>query len=240
MDDAHRVQTERPEGAPPDVATAAIFLSALGASAVLSWSDRSVYAFLFGGLNPLLVTAVVAGFGGLGLRRLVAVKWFPVGTASRRNAVRAALLGAALTIPVVLVDVFGGFPAGMNVGFPESLLFYPSIALVAECGLHVVPLALMATVWSWTSLDRSRARLLAIGGAAVIEPILQVVWGSGQSPIWANVYVGVHLLVFNVVGLEIFRRFGFVTLYGFRVGYYLLWHIVWGYARLPLLFPGGS
>jgi hypothetical protein len=57
-----------------------------------------------------------------------------------------------------------------------------------------------------------------------------------MSPTWANAYVGIHLLAFNVVALEVFRRSGFVALYAFRVGYYLVWHIVWGYFRLPLLF----
>lgn len=221
------------------MAAAAIFLFAVAASAVLTWSNGSVYSFLLGGLNPLLVTAAAALFGVAALQRLALLGWFQAGGASARSVALASVLGAALTVPVIVIDLFGGFPAELNVRFPESLLFYPSIAVVAESAFHLVPLALMAMVWRWTSLEFSRARLFAIGIAAVIEPVLQVVWGSEMSPSWANAYVGIHLLVFNVVALEIFRRSGFVALYGFRVGYYLVWHITWGYFRLPLLFESG-
>lgn len=221
-------------------ATAAVLLFAVASSAALTWSNGNVYRFLFGGLNPLLVTAVAAFFGAGALQRLALLGWFQAGGASRGTVVLAFLLGAVLTVPVIVVDVLGGFPEELNVRFPESSLFYPSIAVVAETAFHLVPLALMATAWRWTSLELSHARLLAIGISALIEPVLQVAWGSEMSPTWANAYVGFHLLVFNVVALEIFRRSGFVALYAFRVGYYLVWHITWGYFRLLLLFEGGT
>jgi hypothetical protein len=31
-------------------------------------------------------------------------------------------------------------------------------------------------------------------------------------------------------------RYGFLSMYAFRLVYYLHWHIVWGYLRLQLLF----
>ncbi len=231
---------KRGPGTGLDAGVAAIFLAAVAASAVLSQSGRDVYLFLFGDLNPLLVTATIAGLGAFSLHRLVAMDWFEPGASSGRSVLSAMGLGAALTIPVILVDFAGGFPADMNVRFPESLLFYPSIALVAESTFHLLPLALVATVWRRTKVEKSRARLTAIGVAALIEPVLQVVWGSEMSPAWANTCVGIQLLVFNVVGLEIFRRAGFVALYAFRLGYYLIWHISWGYLRLPLLFEAAT
>lgn len=36
--------------------------------------------------------------------------------------------------------------------------------------------------------------------------------------------------------LALFKRYDFVTMYTFRLVYYLLWHIVWGVIRLRLLF----
>lgn len=238
MENAHGGRIEEFESAPVGVPAAVIFVFAVAASVVLSWSNGSVYRFLFGSLNPLVPTAAAALLGAAALRRLALLGWFQAGGASGRSVALASVLGAALTVPVILVDLLGGFPAELNVPFPESLLFYPSIAVVAESAFHLVPLALIATVWRWTSLEFSRGRLFAIGIAALIEPILQVVWGSELSPTWANAYVGIHLLVFNVVALEIFRRSGFVALYGFRVGYYLVWHVTWGYFRVPLLFDG--
>ena len=231
-----RTSEPEPRSAPLGAAAAAVLLFAVAASAVLTWIDGSVYRFLFGDLDPLLATAAAAFLGAVALRRLSALDWFQAGATSSRSVVLASLLGAVLTIPVIVVDFFGGFAAEMNVRFPESLLFYPSIALVATSAFYLVPLGLMATIWRRTSVELSRARFIAIGIAALIEPALQVLWGSDMSPTWANAYVGIHLLAFNVVALEIFRRSGFVALYAFRVGYYLVWHVAWGYFRLPLLF----
>ena len=36
--------------------------------------------------------------------------------------------------------------------------------------------------------------------------------------------------------LLIFKRYDFIAMYAFRLVYYLIWHIVWGYARLRSLF----
>jgi len=73
---------------------------------------------------------------------------------------------------------------------------------------------------------------------ALIEPALQVVWGSEQSPMWASTYVAFHVFAINLVGLHLFRRFGFFSAYAFRASYYTVWHIIWGYLRPGLLFGG--
>ena len=38
----------------------------------------------------------------------------------------------------------------------------------------------------------------------------------------------------NLTLLSIFRRYGFFAMYGFRVAYYMIWHIIWGYIRLQV------
>ena len=215
----------------------AIFLVAVAASAVLTWLNRDVYAFLFGNLNLLLLTAATGALGAGALQLLVAYDWFHAG-ASGRNVATAIGLGCSLTLPVIIVDLLGGFPAEMNVRFPESLLFYPAIALVAESVFHLVPLALLASVWRMTRFELARARLLAIGAVALIEPMLQVALGAGQSPLWTNIFLGFYVLGVNLIALDIFRRSGFVALYALRLGYYFIWHIAWGHLRLPLLFGG--
>ena len=72
--------------------------------------------------------------------------------------------------------------------------------------------------------------------AALPEPILQVVWGLGESPGGANAYVAVHLLLFNLLAVYLFLRNGFLSMLTFRLTYYLYWHIIWGVLRLRLLF----
>ena len=49
-------------------------------------------------------------------------------------------------------------------------------------------------------------------------------------------FVTVHVLAINAVGLWLFRRYDFVTMFGFRLMYYLVWHVLWGALRLDVLF----
>lgn len=184
---------------------------------------------------------VAAGLvGGSALAYLRADGWFEIRRdgRGRAGALAATLLATVLVPPVIVVDVLGGFPRDLNVAVPEALLFYPTIALVAEVAFHLAPLALLLGL-----LGRLRDRLgpgrtvwIAIVVASSIEPVFQVVLAGGESPTWAVGYVGVHLAAFGLVGLYLFKRYDFLTLYLFRIVYYLHWHILWGVARLELLF----
>ena len=40
----------------------------------------------------------------------------------------------------------------------------------------------------------------------------------------------------GLVQLTLLRRYGYLPMLWFRVCYYLLWHVLWGEARLQLLF----
>ena len=48
--------------------------------------------------------------------------------------------------------------------------------------------------------------------------------------------MGLHLFVFGMIQLSLFKRYGFVAMYTCRLAYYAVWHIIWGYLRLQLLF----
>lgn len=213
----------------------AIFGSAVAASAVLTWAGGDSYAFLFGPLNLLLLTMITAALGAVALWLLVRYGWF-YAVSSWRSVLIALGFGCCLTLPVIIVDVMGGFPAELNVRFPQSLLFYPSLALVAESVFHLVPLALLASIWKVTRFELHPTRVLAIGAVALIEPMLQVAFFAGQSSLETNVFLGLYVLAFNLLALEIFRRSGFLALFALRLGYYFIWHIAWGHLRLPLLF----
>ena len=125
----------------------------------------------------------------------------------------------------------------MNVPLPDALLFYPAIAVVAEFIFHAMPLAALCVAFPiCVRGTHRRGRWVAFLTVASIEPALQVAWGFGHSPPWANAYVGLHLLVFNWVGLMVFERKGFMAMYVLRLAYYTIWHVAWGQARLALLW----
>jgi hypothetical protein len=63
-----------------------------------------------------------------------------------------------------------------------------------------------------------------------------VSFAGGSHPLWASAFVGAHVWLINIAQLLVFRRYGFVPMYSLRLAYYLIWHIIWGHARLRLMF----
>jgi len=218
-----------------------LLAGAVGAVALATALDGTAYRFLLGELDPLPVAMAVAGVGAVALRVLRDPAG-PEGTGPEGVSAGPALgwivaWGALLPLPVIGLDLLGAFPRDLNAPLPGALLVYPSIAVLAEVVLHVLPLA---TAEGVARLSGTRAGIgIRQGGLAVaclLEPAMQVLWGSGRSPVWANAYVGIHLLVFNGLALFILRRRGFPAAVLYRLAYYLVWHIAWGRLRLDLLF----
>jgi len=124
------------------------------------------------------------------------------------------------------------FPRDINVPPPQSLLFYPAMAYVVEVVFHALPLALLLAL-----LRRSPQRAntgivigLCITFVSSLEPVL-VHLRTG-----ASAYVGAFVFVFTLVELYVFRRYDFISMYAFRLVFYMWWHITWGYVRLRWLF----
>ena len=146
-----------------------------------------------------------------------------------RGLAAAASLAVMFAALVVAVDVVVGFPRTYNVPppFPASVLFYAVIGYVAEMAFHALPLVVVVLLATRRGRGRPRESTvrLAMLGVACLEPIFQVRLGVPGTD------AGI-----NLVQLGLFRQFGFVTAYAFRLVYYLLWHIAWGELRQILLF----
>jgi hypothetical protein len=201
-------------------------------AALLRGSAASPLEGILGGIDPLLaaLTACVLGLPALRVAR--GRGWIATDTEKPRTWLLVALLGALLTVPAVVLDLLGAFPEDMNIPLPEGLLAYPAIAVVAEFAFHVIPLGVLALLWRREGSGRN----LPVALVALPEPLLQVAWGAGHSPGWANALVGAHLLLFNLIGLLLLRRHGFLSAYLLRLGYYGIWHVAWGQMRLGILF----
>jgi hypothetical protein len=210
--------------------------ASVAAAAALGWGDSEAYSKVLGIAHPVPLTIFVAVLGYLGLGLIVRRGWAATSARGQGRASNAALLGAVLTLPVVLVDCLGGFGLELNAAFPDSLLFYPSIALLAEFAFHVTPLALAALVAPLCKRMPRWPLVIALAFAVCVEPALQVWWAIGRSPPWVNAYVGLHLLVFNLAAVHFLRRYGIMRAYLYRVSYYAVWHIAWGHVRPDLLF----
>ena len=217
----------------------ALLAGAVAAVALATTLDGEAYRFLLGEGPPLPVAVVVAALGAAALRVLPGPprveEGVGVGVPNPLPIGWITAVGALLTLPAIGMDLLGAFPRDLNAPLPGSLLVYPSIAVLAELVFHVIPLAVAEAAARATGAGTGIRR----GGlvlACLLEPAMQVLWGLGRSPGWANVLVGVHLVLFNALGLFVLRRRGFPAVVLYRLAYYLIWHIAWGRLRLDLLF----
>jgi hypothetical protein len=217
-------------------------LASVTAAAVLQSSEAQAFRNYFGSLPPWVATAVVVTLGAGALVYLETAGWFAVRGAGPgiRGLLVGGLLAAGFTVPVIVIDFLGGFSRDMNVLAPQSLVFYPLMAVVAESAFHAVPLGvlLLLSARLLPRVSRLKTKRSAILLVALIEPTLQTIWASPETPSWVTAYVGIHVFAINLTVLYLFSRFDFLTAYGFRGLYYLGWHIVWGALRISLVFGG--
>ena len=209
----------------------------IAAVALTAWQvhvDRSVFEGFFGSLNPVGVMVGASVVGVFTMGHLQGTSDFALlGPGSPRDVISImSWTVPALAAAAIGADLVLRYPEDTNVAMPDALRFYPAIAVFVEIVLHAVPIAaLVAVLGMPTGLDATFWRVAI--PVALIEAAVQAVYATTLP---TSLFSAVHLLVFGVVQVWIFWRFGFMWMLGFRLAYYLLWHVAWGVARLELLF----
>lgn len=131
------------------------------------------------------------------------------------------------------------YPKAINVPWPWAWLFYPTMALVAETIFHLVPIALLLWLLSLTGKTSigAGAFFWLIAPIALLEPAFHLRAAFSVGGLSAlEVFTGFNVLAINLCQLRLFTRHGLLAMIGFRLAYYLLWHIIWGAWRLEILF----
>jgi ABC-type uncharacterized transport system YnjBCD permease subunit len=223
------------------VALGLVSLGAIGCTAILSLFPGRPFERYFGSINPLLAVASVTVAGVVSLGFLDSRGWFAMVSTgrTRRGLAVSATFATLFAVSVVPADLLLRFPRDLNVPPPQSLFFYPVIGYVVEIALHACPLALLLLLLGsfWKQLNPNSRVWLCILLASLLEPILQMRLGYSGKPLsWAEGFVAVHVFAFNLLQLYVFRQYDFVSMYAFRLVYYLYWHVIWGYLRLHWLF----
>jgi len=117
---------------------------------------------------------------------------------------------------------------------------YPAIGFLVEILFHVLPLTVLLVVLNAVVKNVNFGTIvwICIPLVSLLEPVYHTInmASSNQFPLWAVIYVGIHVFLINFFQLLIFKEYDFISMYSFRLVYYMLWHIGWGYARLRLLF----
>ena len=210
-------------------------------AASLHFSGSAAFRPYFGDLNPILVATATTLLGVVGLVLLEKDGWFRVrGSKDSHSGLGlAAGLATLLAIPAVVLDLVVVFPADTNVVWPQAFLFYPAIGYVVEVAFHVLPLAVILLLLGRLAGGKHRQTLMwiCIVLVSLLEPAVQTLLGPSDGfPRLATAYVALHVFVFNVCQLWVFKRHDFVSMLALRLVYYAWWHVLWGYARLQLLF----
>ena len=207
------------------------------AAALTTWqtfADRSVFEPYFGPLGPIPVMSVTSVIGLIAMAYLQGASDFSVvGPGEWRDAATTiAWIVPLLALAAIAADVILRFAEDTNVSMPDALRFYPAIAVFVELALHLVPIAvLVAILGPPTAMDVSFWRIAV--PVALLEAVLQGIYAPSLG---TAVFSIVQLVVFGLVQVWVFWRFGFMWMLGFRLAYYLMWHILWGVVRLGILF----
>ncbi|MEZ4935278.1 MAG: hypothetical protein R2788_24480 [Saprospiraceae bacterium] len=209
-------------------------------TAILSFLNTEVFYPYFNGYAPLLSVALIFFVGGITLFYLQSKKGFILfNKKSFKGWIDEVLIAVLLATLIIMVDCAVVFPKNTNVLPPISLLFYPVMGLVADIIFHLLPLSLLLFVLTFLFPKTNHDRIVWISIVIVsfIEPVYQVLFfPTNLYPHLVMTYLGVHIFVISFYQLVIFKRADFISMYAFRLVYYLLWHIIWGHVRLELLF----
>ena len=153
---------------------------------------------------------------------------------------RAMLLftGIALVfgMEVIAADLWwADYPADLNTDLPEALLYYPVMGFMAEVVFHLIPLAFFIFLFSLiTHWNMNRILWVSIVVSAFAEPFFQVL-ASPESDDLTRVYTGIHVFLFSLVQLWVFKKYDFVSMFIVRLLFYAIWHIGWGSLRLEFV-----
>ena len=201
--------------------------------------DKSSYQRFLGRMNPMVIYIITILLGILLMSFLLSASTCKVyQKAALSRIIFIVGIPLILIVGIIWVDTKGVFPKDLNIEFPHSLLFYPSIAYFVEIIFHVLPFTICFFVITtvFKQLDQAKALLITISLVALIEPIFQIINFGRNYPAWAIAYVGANILVINLSQLWLLVKYDFVSMFALRLVYYFLWHIIWGELRLRWLF----
>jgi len=180
------------------------------------------FARYFGLIPPALAVVV------LGSAALLLAPWLRQrgywGTPHVASLAVAALLVLCFAAFIIVADRLIGFPSDINAPLPWSLLYYPAMGFAAQVALHLLPLA--AIVWTLPDIAQKRPwTVMALSSCP--EAAFQAASNHGA----ASGLVALQLVGFGIAEVYLLRRFGFGVMFAFRLGYYLVWHILWSQLR---------
>jgi hypothetical protein len=218
----------------------AVSLCIFGFTVVLSVFPTASFRLFFGDIPALIAIPMIMLLGFGTIKFILSKGWFSIyKRVNFRQLPRFSILAVLFLSGAIFVDVTFPFPVDINLPFPKSALFYPIMGYVVEILFHIVPLTILLgiLVTVFKNVDKERILSMCILIVSLVEPIFQYMFvPSIGKPLWLDVFDGTRLYLFSFVQLNILKRYDFISMYSFRIVYYILWHLLWGSIRLLVLF----
>lgn len=207
-------------------------------TAISAFFSAEYYDRFLGTFHPVVISGIASCIGAISLWLLHRNHGFYILKRKSLHGIGLSIVFATISgLLIILVDSLNPFPEDMNVPYPESLLFYPAIAFIAEITFHIMPLALVLTISTsfFPKIGKTKLIWFSVFLVALIEPLFQLM---GKQTLFSfnSLYTFAHVYVIAGLQLYLFWRHDFFTMFCFRLLYYLYWHILWGSLRLELLF----
>jgi hypothetical protein len=199
-------------------------------AAVFAWPALAVWTAL-GGVGIYLAdrTGFPPPWGepGSNARRL----WLPTVLGFALGIV--AIVTERLTLWTEIVAAKMNLPS-IHIAWPASVLIYPGGAIIVEVAYRIFLVPLLLWLISNVILQGRRQEQVFWALAVItslIEPASQdlhaVIAGPSRMA-FASVFAEDYAL--NFLQAWLFRRYGFLSAILLRVAFYLVWHVLWGFA----------
>jgi len=222
------------------IAFLSLSLFIIVSTVVLFFLKTEKFKSFFGNINPILVVSLVIIVGFVTLTFLRTKDYFQIFKIENLKQIPiSALVAIIFCFGAIIIDVLFPYAEDINLALPKSLLFYPTMGFVVEILFHVIPLTLLLVLHTtlFKNTNQDLIILICVIIVSVLEPIFQYIFSTavGQ-PIGIKLFDVLRLFLFSFVQLYIFKYNDFMSMYIFRMIYYLFWHIIWGTFRLKVLF----
>ena len=220
------------------LALSSISIGVIVLTLILYFIDTSPFQRFLGNLNPLVVLAITIVLAFVLLTFLISkTKLLIYKKLNLKDYLIISGIAVIFGIEVIIADIWlVDYSADINILFPKSLLFYPAIGFIVEVFFHLLPISLIIVVLStFTKLNINKIVWVSIIVVTILEPLYQI-WHISQNPLSTITYTGIHVLLYSLAQLLIFKRFDFISMYLFRMVFYFIWHIWWGYFRFNFFY----
>ncbi|MCB0635897.1 MAG: hypothetical protein KDC54_04745, partial [Lewinella sp.] len=176
---------------------AVVFLAtAVAISIVSALFAPDFYSKILGALNPIVVFPICGLLAYFSLRYIQQFEvCFIAESLHTKDLLQAFFFSVALGSMPVIIDLWAPFPKDINVLFPASLAFYPTIGVLAEIVFHLLPVTLLLIIFGQRILAHVWVIIVLVG---VVEPLFQVLLGrSADGPGLKDALVFVEVFIFS-------------------------------------------